>query len=235
MSFSDDNERRQTNRIRHGEARPGLPVAIEPKTARRTTSGTGDFRLIYDKYYDEVVERIGGAESILLLRPGEAKGELETHLARRGLRGRVVGIETVDKMTAPQIPAEARQHFRNRLASSTGSINRRPSAFRSISAAEMLQQLERPREGLAGHKARQRLASCARTSSSRQLVECAHAPARPDRAPTACRKTGDKGVYLKEQLKDKLIGHKQYIEKHGEDLRKSVIGIGVRQAPPLRS
>jgi xylulose-5-phosphate/fructose-6-phosphate phosphoketolase len=35
-----------------------------------------------------------------------------------------------------------------------------------------------------------------------------------DRLP----KTGDKGIYLKQQLKDKLIEHKQYIEKNGEDL-----------------
>ncbi|MBZ5524340.1 MAG: phosphoketolase family protein [Acidobacteriia bacterium] len=35
-----------------------------------------------------------------------------------------------------------------------------------------------------------------------------------DRLP----QTGEKGAYLKQQLKDKLIEHKQYIEKYGEDL-----------------
>lgn len=35
-----------------------------------------------------------------------------------------------------------------------------------------------------------------------------------DRLP----QTGDKGIYLKQQLKDKLTEHKQYIAKHGEDL-----------------
>jgi xylulose-5-phosphate/fructose-6-phosphate phosphoketolase len=30
--------------------------------------------------------------------------------------------------------------------------------------------------------------------------------------------TGDKGVYLKQQLKDKLIEHRQYINRHGQDL-----------------
>ncbi len=30
--------------------------------------------------------------------------------------------------------------------------------------------------------------------------------------------TGDKGTYLKQQLKDKLIEHRQYINKHGEDM-----------------
>jgi xylulose-5-phosphate/fructose-6-phosphate phosphoketolase len=29
---------------------------------------------------------------------------------------------------------------------------------------------------------------------------------------------GDKGIYLKQQLKDKLIEHKQYINKHGQDM-----------------
>jgi xylulose-5-phosphate/fructose-6-phosphate phosphoketolase len=35
-----------------------------------------------------------------------------------------------------------------------------------------------------------------------------------DRLP----QTGDKGSYLKQQLKDKLIGHRQYIARYGEDL-----------------
>ena len=32
------------------------------------------------------------------------------------------------------------------------------------------------------------------------------------------QQTGDKGIYLKQQLKGKLIEHKQYIDKHGEDM-----------------
>ena len=35
-----------------------------------------------------------------------------------------------------------------------------------------------------------------------------------DRLP----QTGDQGIYLKQQLKDKLIEHRQYITKHGQDL-----------------
>jgi phosphoketolase len=35
-----------------------------------------------------------------------------------------------------------------------------------------------------------------------------------DRLP----QTGDQGIYLKQQLKDKLIEHKQYINKHGQDM-----------------
>jgi len=44
-----------------------------------------------------------------------------------------------------------------------------------------------------------------------------------DRLP----QTGEKGIYLKQQLKDKLIEHKHYIDEHGEDCRKSEIGSGV--------
>jgi xylulose-5-phosphate/fructose-6-phosphate phosphoketolase len=35
-----------------------------------------------------------------------------------------------------------------------------------------------------------------------------------DRVP----QVGEKGVYLKQQLQDKLIGHKQYIDQYGQDL-----------------
>jgi len=35
-----------------------------------------------------------------------------------------------------------------------------------------------------------------------------------DRLP----QTGDPGIYLKQQLKDKLVEHKQYVKKHGQDL-----------------
>ena len=64
-----------------------------------------------DRYYDEVIAHVRGAESILLLGPGEAKGELEKRLTSKGLGGRIVGVETVDKMTDKQIVARVRQHY----------------------------------------------------------------------------------------------------------------------------
>ena len=64
-----------------------------------------------NKYYDKVITSIGDAESILIFGPGEAKGELEKRLERTELRGRVVGVETVDKMTDRQIAAKVRQRF----------------------------------------------------------------------------------------------------------------------------
>ncbi|MEO6724402.1 MAG: hypothetical protein ABIP14_03795 [Blastocatellia bacterium] len=66
------------------------------------------------KYYDDVAACIGDAESILIFGPGEAKAEFEKRLEKKGLSKRIVGIETVDKMTDPQIAAKARQHFLKR-------------------------------------------------------------------------------------------------------------------------
>ncbi len=64
-----------------------------------------------NKYYDEVIAGIGDAESILIFGPGEAKGEFEKRLEHKGLSGRIVAIETVDKMTDHQIAAKVQQRF----------------------------------------------------------------------------------------------------------------------------
>jgi stalled ribosome rescue protein Dom34 len=63
------------------------------------------------KYYEKVVSCIRDAGSILILGPGEAKVEFKTRLESEALGGRVVGIETVDKMTDRQIAAKVRKHF----------------------------------------------------------------------------------------------------------------------------
>jgi hypothetical protein len=70
------------------------------------------FAVHLDRYYDQVISHIRDAESILLFGPGEAKGELEKRLAGKGLGGRIVGVETTDKMTDRQIAAKVRKHFR---------------------------------------------------------------------------------------------------------------------------
>ena len=62
-------------------------------------------------YYDAVIACIRDAESILIFGPGEAKGELKKRIERNKLSGRIVGIETVDKMTHRQIAARVRQYF----------------------------------------------------------------------------------------------------------------------------
>lgn len=65
-------------------------------------------------YYDQIIECIHDAESIFIFGPGEAKGELEKRLEKGNLDSRIVGIETVDKMTDGQIAAKVRQYFQKK-------------------------------------------------------------------------------------------------------------------------
>ncbi len=62
-------------------------------------------------YYDAVIAAMRDAESILIFGPGEAKGELQRRLKSNNLGGRIVGIETVDKLTDRQIAAKVRRYF----------------------------------------------------------------------------------------------------------------------------
>jgi len=78
-----------------------------PADDNRQKAFTGHLNI----YYDAVVASIRNAESILVFGPGEAKGELKKRLERSNLGGRIVGVETVDKMTDRQIAAKVRLRF----------------------------------------------------------------------------------------------------------------------------
>ena len=64
-----------------------------------------------NQYYDEVISSLRKAEALLIMGPGEAKGELKKRLERHPLNGREVEVETADKMTDRQIVAKVREHF----------------------------------------------------------------------------------------------------------------------------
>jgi hypothetical protein len=64
-----------------------------------------------NNYYDEVISCIRNSDSILILGPGEAKGELKKRLEKNHLGERIIGIETADKMTDHQIVAHVRERF----------------------------------------------------------------------------------------------------------------------------
>ena len=78
-----------------------------PADDRREREFTGHLNI----YYDAVIACIRDAEAILIFGPGEAKGELKKRLEGKEPSGRIIGIETVDKMTDRQIAAKVRQHF----------------------------------------------------------------------------------------------------------------------------
>lgn len=65
-----------------------------------------------DRYYDEVISRLGQPEAILIFGPGEAKLELEARLSRSKTSfEHTVDIETADKLTDPQIVAKVKEYF----------------------------------------------------------------------------------------------------------------------------
>ena len=66
-----------------------------------------------NSFYGEVIGYIREAESIQIYGPGEAKGELLARLEKEVLKGRIIEIETMDKMTNRQIAAKVRQHLLN--------------------------------------------------------------------------------------------------------------------------
>jgi len=63
------------------------------------------------RYYEGIISFIRDADSIWIFGPGEAKIELENCLKREELGGRIVGVETVDKMTDHQIEAKVRDYY----------------------------------------------------------------------------------------------------------------------------
>jgi len=62
-------------------------------------------------YYDDVIAAIRGTTALLILGPGEAKGEFRKRIQSKELRGIAVEMATADKMTERQLAAKVREHF----------------------------------------------------------------------------------------------------------------------------
>ncbi len=70
------------------------------------------YELHVKKYYDEVISNINDADSVFIFGPGEAKNKLIKHIKNKELNSRIVGVETVDKITEVQIAAQVRNFFK---------------------------------------------------------------------------------------------------------------------------
>lgn len=88
-----------------------LKGPYEPHQVPEQDSRQRAFKGHLNIYYDAVIASIRDAESILIFGPGEAKGELKERLEKHKLGDRIIGIETVDRMTQNQIAAKVRQCF----------------------------------------------------------------------------------------------------------------------------
>ena len=83
-----------------------------PRDDRRQMALTGEL----NAYYDQVMAAVANLDALLILGPGEAKGEFKKRLDRHKLGARVAEVETADKMTEPQLVAKIREYFHRTAA-----------------------------------------------------------------------------------------------------------------------
>ena len=64
------------------------------------------------RFYEGIIRAIRGAKKVYIFGPGQAKKELEKALARhKNFGGRVLGVESAEKMTAAQMAARVKKFF----------------------------------------------------------------------------------------------------------------------------
>lgn len=105
----------RSNMEKHVRFSSGTRSKAPFKTHKATAEDMRDrqFGAHLGRYYEGIVSLIKDADSIWIIGPGEAKVELENQLKRDEMGGRIVGIETVDKLTDRQIAEKVRQHFQS--------------------------------------------------------------------------------------------------------------------------
>ena len=92
--------------------RAGYPTPDGPRDGGGEKTYEKRYGQLLDRYYDEVVRLLAQPEALLIFGPGEAKLQLKERLSRsRGLCDRIVGIETTETLTDPQIVAKVRDHY----------------------------------------------------------------------------------------------------------------------------
>jgi len=92
--------------------RSGYPTPDGPRAGGGERSYEGRYGRHLDRYYDEVISRVGRPEALWIFGPGEAKLQLKERLARStGLTDRVVGVEPADTLTDPQIVAKVKDYY----------------------------------------------------------------------------------------------------------------------------
>ncbi len=64
-----------------------------------------------NEYYDEVIACVRDAQAILIMGPGEAKGEFRKRIVSQKFRSHIAEMKTVAKLTDQQIADYVRQHF----------------------------------------------------------------------------------------------------------------------------
>lgn len=83
--------------------------AQENRGERRTEAHR---RLELDRYYDEVIARMGAPDELLIMGPGEAKHELKRRMGHvKALASVKVALDTTDKLRDNEIVDLVKAHF----------------------------------------------------------------------------------------------------------------------------
>jgi hypothetical protein len=113
LNEKEETREIQSNVEKHLKLSPGKLAKVPNLSDMSQAEDVVDRRYAnhLSEYYDGVVSMLRNADSIWIFGPGEAKDELKKRLERENLGGRIVSVETVDKMTDRQIAAKVRQHY----------------------------------------------------------------------------------------------------------------------------
>jgi len=107
------------------ESGAGRRVRLSGGSRSRTPYGPQDVasdskrQAKYEKhlteYYRSLIDVIRDADELYIFGPGEAKKELHREIEKvKPLRGKVVAVDTTDKMTEPQISVAVKSFFGKR-------------------------------------------------------------------------------------------------------------------------
>ena len=114
IAFDIGQPVRSPSRGRSNHSYSKNDFVAEDKLERKVGNDRKDF-------YDDVIASIRGASSLLILGPGEAKGEFRKRITAKRLRGLKVELETAAKMTDRQIVAKVSKHFATKPANKSGT------------------------------------------------------------------------------------------------------------------
>ena len=110
----------ETEEIKHISAELNKPNNHSGSTMRADDLEQRELTQHLNVYYDDVIASLQNAEAVLLMGPGEAKGELKKRLEKAHPNSEIV-IETTDKLTSPQIVAKVREHFLKHISAMASS------------------------------------------------------------------------------------------------------------------
>ncbi len=92
-------------------AGPGSNVNEHPQNYQSENKQEHKFMNQLNGFYDEVLKELSDADPLLIIGPGEAKGEFLKRLQFRRFPAKTVEVVTADKMSDSQVAAKVREHF----------------------------------------------------------------------------------------------------------------------------